>query len=195
MPKTRPRRLFAGTSLQTGAFQFIPLPFVDDWLTARQRWAMVRSILNERGISYDGDVPRLLAGGGRSLVARAGSLAKGAVMKPMRKILRTTLFWMTVRRAALVVVETYLLARFLHLPALGGQHLTADDGRRLARIFEEISQNLDLKAARDVVEKVNRILAKEKPVPSEEMQTEIERDAPGLLARFDQLAAERLRAG
>ena len=158
------RGRIAADSLKTGAYQLIPLPFVDDWLTARQRKGMVRAILETRGLTYDSAVPRLLAGGSLSFTARLGSLAKGLVLKPLRKVFRTVFFWLSARRAARAILETYFLGRFLHHPALkpgeSTTHLTVNDARRLAAVFAEVAGNIDLKAARDLVEKLARLVKK-----------------------------------
>ncbi len=194
------RRSFAGASLRTGAYQLIPLPFVDDWLTLRQRKGMVRAVLEARGFTYEAQVPRVLAGGSLSLTARLGSMAKGLVLKPMRKIFRTVLFWVAARRAARAVVETYFLGRFLHHPAVAGQgggtHLTQSDGQRLASVFQEVSKNLDLHAAHELVKKVGRLVVKQpgrsKEVTSQELQGVIEQEAPGFVERFDRLVDQKL---
>ncbi len=159
---------------------------------------MVRAVLNDRGLTYDRDVPRLLAGGSRSFTARLASMGKGLVLKPLRKVFRTVFFWMTAHRAARTVVETYFLGRFLHHPALLGEggrtHLTAVDGRRMARVFEEVSKNLDLRAARNVVGRVGRLLTRRsaKQVTSREMRAAIEEEAPGFVTEFDRLVTQRL---
>jgi hypothetical protein len=192
-------RWIAGDSLKAGAYQFIPLPFVDDWLTSRQRKGMVRAALAAGGFSFDPQVPRLLAGGSRSLTARLGSFAKGLVLKPLRKVFRTVFFWLSARSAARMVVETYFLGRFLHHPALkprNGTHLTVSDGRRLAAVFREVSKNIDLKAARDLVGKVARLVTRTRrrsaAVTSEELRGVIEEEAPGFVESFDRLVSRKL---
>ncbi len=162
---------------------------------------MVRAVLEARGFTYEPQVPRLLAGGSLSLTARLGSIAKGLVLKPIRKIFRTAFFWVTARRAARAVVETYFLGRFLHHPAVagqeGGRHLTEADGQRLASVFAEVSRNIDIHAAHDLVKKIGRLVIKQprrsKEVSPQELRSVIEQEAPGFVERFDQLVDQKLQ--
>ncbi len=190
------RRQFRAASLRTGAYEFIPLPFVDDWMIGRERRKVVRAILDQRGLGYDMEVPKILAGGGQSLLRRLGSMARGAVMKPLRKLFRTVFFWLTARRAARNVVATYFLARFLHHPDLAGgvEHLGEPRARQLAAIFEEVSKNLDLRALGDAVRRVTGLFAAhpDKHVRTEEVTDAIESEAPGFIGDFDRLVSQRL---
>lgn len=195
------RKSFVGASLRAGAYQLIPLPFIDDWLTTRQRKGMVRAVLEARGFTYEPEVPRLLAGGSLSLTARLASAAKGLIFSPLSKVFRTVFFWLAAHRAARAIVETYFLGRFLHHPALaghgGGTHLTVSDGRRLANVFEEVSKNIDLKAARDLVGKVGRLASRRRrsrAVTPDELRGVIEMEAPGFVERFDRLVDQKLNA-
>lgn len=197
-PPAAPRQ-FRRASLSTGAFEFVPVPFLDEWLIKRQRRGMIRSILESRGLDYDPEVPRILAGGGRSLVARLGSMLRGLVLKPLKKLFRTVFFWLTARSAARTAVETYFLARFLHHPDLGRltgpSRVSRSDARRLIAIFVGVSRNIDLQAASSAVARVTSIFRQggKKPVEPQEVSGVIEEEAPGFIAEFDRRIAARLR--
>jgi hypothetical protein len=192
------RRSFASESIKAGVYQFIPLPYVDDWLVARQRKEMIRVVLNSRGFTYDPAVPGLLAAGKRTPGDRLISIAKGLVLKPVRKVFRSVFFWISARRAALTVVETYLLGRYLHHPAVaamdGGQRLTKADASVLFEVFEEVATNIDLRTAKAIVGKISRRFARRPraQIGTAEVRDVIEANAPGFLARFDQLVSHKL---
>lgn len=191
------RRRFRRRSLQTGAYELIPFPFVDDWLIARERRRMVKITLEGRGFTLDPKVARLLAGGEASWIARLGSLAKGLVFKPLKKLFRTAFFWLSVRNAGRTAVATYFLGRFLHHPQLqpsGGRHVTDAEARRWAAIFEEASRHLDLKAAGDAIRRVNGLLRgrSQRQVRSEEVEAAIEKEVPDFIDDFDEFVARRL---
>ncbi|MFC7337522.1 hypothetical protein ACFQY0_10070 [Haloferula chungangensis] len=196
--RARPMK-FGAASFRTGIYEFIPVPFFDDWLISRERRQIVRTILQRRGLGFDDHVVRILAGGGRSFSSRLRSFAKGLMMKPLRKIMRTALFWLTARRAAKNVVATYFLARYLHHPDLGAacekDRITLSDARELAAVFEDISKNIDLKALGGAVRKVKGVLDGRRAfeVDRQELKDAIETEAPGFIAEFDALASAKLR--
>lgn len=190
------RRKFRSASLKTGIYEFIPLPFLDDWMIGKERQKVVRAVLEERGFGYDPKVPATLANGGRSLMNRVGSMFKGLVTKPLKKLFRTVFFWLTARNAAANVMATYFLARFLQHPKLNpnAAYLEIDEARRLAKIFTEISKNLDLRAAGSAVQRVLGLIKRTsgERVASDQVERAIEEEAPGFVAEFDRLVAQRL---
>ncbi len=192
------RRHFRRTSLQTGAYEFIPLPFIDDWLIGRERRRMVRIILEGRGYRLDARVAGVIASGGRPWIARLMSRLKGVVLKPLRKLLRTVFFWLSARRAARTVVETYLLGRFLHHPdlrPLEPGHVTREDARVWAHAFRRAAHRMDLRAAGDAVARVKRLLRGpgDHKVRAGEVEGTIEAAAPDFVAAFDARVTEELR--
>ncbi|MEM7809012.1 MAG: hypothetical protein AAF561_12960, partial [Planctomycetota bacterium] len=97
-------------ALLAGLCQFIPIPFADDLAGQNVRRRMVGVLLDRRGRTYDvDDVEPLYAGPGKSLVGRAGSFAKGLVLKPMKKLLRTVFFVAIIRQAILATAEVLML--------------------------------------------------------------------------------------
>lgn len=184
------------SSLGTGAYEFIPLPFLDEWLIKRQRRGMVESILGRRGITCDEQVPAEIVGSGRSLMGRMGSLARGLVLKPLRKLFRSVFFWLTARNAARTAVVTYLLARFLHHPGLvppgGGNHLSAERARFLSGVFRDVSKNIEIRAASGAMRQLISLFARTRKIPGEEIGRTIEKSAPGFIAEFDAMVSRRL---
>ncbi len=185
-------------SLSSGFYEFIPLPFVDDWAIERQRKGVVEAILKQRGITFHDDVPEILVGGGKSLFSRIGSFTRGLVTKPLRKIFRSVLIWLTVRRAARTAMETYFLARLLHHPDLmpngEGNVLTVERAKMLAGIFGKVAKGIDYQAAKNAIQHVAKLFVKPSKASEVEVSEKIEESAPGFIARFDALVGEHLAA-
>jgi uncharacterized protein (DUF697 family) len=184
------------SSLGTGAYEFIPLPFLDEWLIKRQRRSMVEKILSMRGITYDTDVPSEIVGSGRSLMGRVGLLARGLVLKPLRKIFRSVFFWLTARNAARTAIVSYLLARFLQHPDLvpqnAGNHLSSDRARFLSEVLRDVSKNIEIRAARGAMRQLITVFARSKKTSQQEIGQSIEKSAPGFIAEFDTMVGQRL---
>jgi len=184
------------SSLGTGAYEFIPLPFLDEWLINRQRRGMVVSILGRRGITCDAQVPSEIVGSGRSMMGRMGSLARGLVLKPLRKLFRSVFFWLTARNAARTAVVSYLLARFLHhpglIPAGGGNHLSADRARFLSGVFRDVSKDIEIRAASGAMRQLITLFARARKIPGQDIGQTIEKSAPGFIAEFDAMVSRHL---
>ena len=185
---------FRIASARTGAFELIPLPFVDEWLINRQRRIMVKRILDERGIRFDRGVPRMLAGGGRGLFSRIGGAIRGLVFKPLRKIFRSVFFWLTARNAARTALVSYFLARFVHHPGIAPDAgpLTRQRAEELAGVFREVARGLDMKAASDAYRRLLRFFKGNDRIAPDRLSRAIEEEAPGFVAEFDTRIAERL---
>ena len=187
-------------SFQTGAFEFVPLPFVDDWLIVRERRLLVEKILTSRGVSFEKGVPKLLAdGGAKSLMGRLGGLLKALVLKPLRKILKTFLFWLAIRRAVLNVIETYFLARFVHLPEVNSDAgpITTAQAAAWGKLFSQVVRNSDQRFAKEGTRRLWKLMKEKKRSQSEnlsreEVELELEKEVPGILADFDQRMREAL---
>lgn len=188
-------------SFQTGVFEFIPLPFVDDWLIVRERRLLVEKILTNRGVEFEKGVPQLLADGGKkSLLGRLGGLVKSLVFKPLRKVLKTFLFWLTIRRAVLNVVETYFLARFVNLPEVNAEHgaMTTEQAAAWGKLFSQVVRKSDQRFAREGTRRLWKLMKQKKQAQNEtlsreQVEEELEKEAPGILADFDRRAREGLK--
>ena len=185
-------------SFQTGVFEFIPLPFVDDWLIVRERSLLVDKILKSRGVSFEKGVCKLLADGGKkSLMGRLGGLVKSLVLKPLRKILKSLFFWLAIRRAVLNVIETYFLARFVNLPEMSSDAgaITKEQAAAWGKLFSQIVQKSDQRFAREGTKRLWKLMSQKKETAGEnlsreEVEQELEKEAPGILADFDRRAKE-----
>ena len=192
-------------SVQTGAFEFIPLPFVDDWLIRRERRLLVKKVFTQRGLSFEPGVPKSLAdGGAKTFMGRLGSIAKSLVLKPLKKVLRTFFFWLTIRRAVLTMMETYFLARFANLPEVGatGERITVAEAEQWGKIFFTTVAKADSRMAREgtkhlwawLKEKKQETSEQGEAVSQQEVEDVLEKEAPGILADFDRRAREGLQA-
>jgi hypothetical protein len=185
-------------SFQTGAFEFIPLPFVDDWFISRERRDLIAKILTRRGVTFEKEVPKLLAdGGAKTLLGRAGGLVKGLVLKPVRKLFRTFFFWITIRRAVLTMVETYFLARFANFNEVtnGADPITQSQAEKWGELFAEVVDKMDRRIAKEGTKRLWQLIRKRgqddrEEVSAEDVESALEEEAPGILADFDQ----RMRA-
>ena len=187
-------------SFQTGIFEFIPLPFIDDWLIERERRSLVEKVLKARGVAFEEEVPKLLADGGKkTLMGRLGGLLKSLVLKPLRKVLRTMLFWLAIRRAVLNVVETYFLARFANLPEVSSESgpITAAQAAEWGKVFRKVVDKSDQRFAKEGTRRLWKLMRQKKKSSNEalsrvEVEHELEKEAPGILADFDSRAREGL---
>ena len=172
------------------------MPFLDEWMIKKQRRAMVGMILSESGITFEKGVPALLTGSGRTLIGRLGSMARGLILKPLKKLFRTVLFWLAARNAARTAMTTYFLARFLQhpgiVPAGAGRHLTEERARFLGQVFREISEGIDIRAAKGAFIQVVALFKRSEPASAADLAKTIERSSPGFVAEFDSMLDERL---
>ncbi len=186
-------------SFQTGAFEFVPIPFVDDWLICRERRSLVTKILRRRGLRYENKVPQLLAdGGARTFFSYLGGLVRALILKPLRKIFRTFLIWFTIRRAVLTVVETYFLARFVHaLEAEPAHPITNSQAKAWGKVFKETIAHLEKRIAKEGTRQIWQWMKDKRRsadnLSSEEVAARLEKEAPGILADFDRRLHEALR--
>lgn len=190
------------TSIQTGIFQLIPFPFIDDWLIALWRRRMVRRSLKSRGITFDSGVPRIITQWtNRNLASRIRSGAKGVVFKPLKKVFRSVLFWLTARDAMRTTAETFFLARFLQHPNLvkagADHHLSAKRAEVLGRVSKQAIRKIDHRVVGHATGKVwgslsRRVRILREGIRSDEFSRIMEERAPGILADFDSRVGELL---
>ncbi len=184
------------SSLGTGALALIPVPFLDEWMIGKHRRRLVESILAKRGISFDGKGVEALVNGGRGRLSRASSRASGLLIKPLKKLFRSVLIWLTVRNAARAVLETHLLVRFLQHPSfeksLEGGMLDRRQGRRLGKVFRSTTRGLDLKAAASALARLKSLLRRSRRTTPGEIVEVIETGAPGFLRSFDESIGREL---
>ena len=190
----RPSLGVLGGSLGTAAYEFIPVPFLDEWMIKRQRRSMVETILRKRGVTFDAGVPAILAGGGQTLLGRIGSMTRGLVMKPLKKIFRSVLFWLTARNAARTAMVTYFLARFLQHPELAGDggHLSKERAKLLVTVFREVAEGIDVSAAKGAFSQLVGLFGRSKKASGKELSETIEKASPGFIAQFDAMVNERM---
>ena len=97
-------------ALLSGLAQFIPLPFADDIADQQMRKRMLSVLLRRRGRDFDVEEIRPLYTGLRGgLIRKAGSVTRGLLLKPIRKLFRTVFFFLTFRRALLEATGALLL--------------------------------------------------------------------------------------
>ena len=124
-------------------------------------------------------------------------------MKPLKKLFRTVLIWLTARNAVRTTAETYFLARFMQHPALmigvEEEHMSNEHARKLAGIFEQVIVKIDQRVVGQTATKIWRNLRKhmkgnnDETVDSEEVGRVIEEEVPGILADFDVRVSESLK--
>lgn len=196
IPPAKPMTRVHGLSLGTGASEFIPVPFLDEWVIGRQRRSMVKAILRQRGITFESRAPSLLSSKSGSLFSRLGNMTRGLLVKPFRKLFRTVFFWLTVRDAARTSMESYFLARVVHHRHLvspeDGNHLDDERAKFVGTAFREVAKGIDLRAAKDAYRQLCQVLARSKKTSGKEVSETIEKTAPGFIAEFDALIGAKL---
>jgi hypothetical protein len=100
-------------ALLVALWRVMPLPFVDDWMHRRAMRQVVRHVLERRGRRFDAEDVRPLYDAPLGLLRRVSSIGKGLLIKPMRKLGRSVLVALAVRRAALEAGEVLLLGHTL----------------------------------------------------------------------------------
>ena len=131
-------------ALLSGLCQFIPVPFADDLVDRRVRKRMVNVLLDRRGRSFDAEaVKPLYAGPPKSAVETAGSVAKGLVMRPIKKLLRTVFFVATIRRAVLEAAEVLLLGHTLDRLLADGWFAEGQEATRLEADAARVERAVD----------------------------------------------------
>ncbi|CAN5487756.1 hypothetical protein BH23VER1_BH23VER1_35880 [soil metagenome] len=154
---TRPLGL-ARASISTGLASLTPVPFVDEMVVHGLRKDWVEKWLNSLALSHEkGAVDALVGGEESSLLSRAGKAGVGLAAKPVRKLFRKTLrkafFWIAVRRASLVALETYLMGRSLVRAREAGSFasgLSLEESRRVAIAFRGAVRGIDRQLTLDV---------------------------------------------
>ena len=99
-------------ALLAAVCQFIPIPFLDDVAGDRVVRRLVGKLLERNGRGYGAEaVAPLYEGPERSVAGRVGGFAKSLIMKPVKKVLRTALIFITIRRALMTAARVILLGR------------------------------------------------------------------------------------
>lgn len=153
-------------ALLSGLCQFIPLPFADDIADQQVRKRMVAVLLRRWGRGFDVEEIRpLYTGLSGGLVRKAGSITKGLLLKPVRKLFRTVFFVLTFRRALLETTGALLLGhtldRLLASGWLSPDLASAERKRQAEQIVEAIDgawANADRRGLMTVVRRSARHL-------------------------------------
>lgn len=99
-------------ALLAAVCQFIPIPFLDDVAGDRVVRRLVDKLLERNGRGYGAEaVAPLYQGPERGVANRVGGFVKGLVMRPVKKVLRTALIFITIRRALMTAARVVLLGR------------------------------------------------------------------------------------
>lgn len=92
--------------------QFIPVPFLDDVASDRLVRRLVDKLLERNGRNYGAEaVAPLYEGPQRGMAGKVGGFLRSLVMKPVKKVLRTALIVVTIRRALMTAARVILLGR------------------------------------------------------------------------------------
>lgn len=118
--------------------QFIPIPFLDDAAGDRVVRRLVEKLLERNGRDYGAEaVAPLYAGPDQGMAGRVGGFFKGLAMKPVKKVLRTALIYITIRRALLTAARVILLGRTIDRYLARGELASdAPEARRRERAAE-----------------------------------------------------------
>ena len=99
-------------ALLAAVCQFIPIPFLDDVAGDRVVRRLVDKLLERNGRHYGAEaVAPLYEGPEQGVASKVGGFVKGLVMRPVKKVLRTALIVITIRRALMRAAWVVLLGR------------------------------------------------------------------------------------
>jgi hypothetical protein len=70
--------------------------------------------------------------------------------------------------------------------------LTAERARFLGKVFREISEGIDIRAAKGAFAQVVALFKRSEPTSAAELSKVIERSSPGFIAEFDAMLDARL---
>jgi|GEM_PF-1201095 len=99
-------------ALLAAVCQFIPIPFLDDMAGDRVVRRLVEKLLERNGRGYGAEaVAPFYEGPERGVASKVGGFVKGLVMKPVKKLMRTALIVVTIRRALMTAARVVLLGR------------------------------------------------------------------------------------
>lgn len=157
----------ARAAVLTGASTFVPIPFLDDVVLTRARKALVASLLQHHGRTYDvADVAPLYEDPSGSWLALPFKIAGKLVLVPVRMALRTVFVVFQVRAVALEVGKTLLLGatidRLLAAGDLDGPPRTAD-AAAIRAAFEATFAGVDRRAVVDVGKRVLKAVKRAAP--------------------------------
>lgn len=147
----------AGAAIATGAATLVPLPFVDDWITARSRRELVAAALRAHGRTFHVRELRALYQDGGSLIGLPWRIAKGLVLVPVKKLFRSVFFVLGLRSVALAVGRTLALGHVVDRQIRLGMFRNddsaaarADQARRLRRALDRAYSGVDDRLVRRV---------------------------------------------
>ena len=154
--------------------QFIPIPFLDDVAGDRVVRRLVDKLLDRNGRSFGAEaVAPLYEGPSQGVMGRVGGFAKGLIMKPVKKVLRTALIVVTIRRALMTAAQVVLLGRTIDRCLARGE--LADDApadRRRERAAQIDAAVRDVMASPErrgllkLVRESASLLRNDEPAPS-----------------------------
>ena len=186
-------------ALLAAVCQFIPVPFLDDVAGDRVVRRLVGKLLERNGRGYGTEaVAPLYEGPERSVAGKVGGFVKGLVMRPVKKVLRTVLIAITIRRALMTVARVVLLGRTIDRCLARGE--LADDmpeGRRRERAAQIDAAVRDVMASPErrgllkLVRESASLLRDDEPTPRVPPTAAVDADA----AEASLTSGERRRLG
>ncbi len=154
-------------ALLSGLCQFIPVPFLDDAIDLQLRRRMVAGIVKDRR-EYDVDkLKRLWRGPSRSVAGRAWSIGKGLLLKPVKKLLRTVFFVVTIRRAFIETAEMLLMGhtldRLMNQDWLQAEENDAELERQSIAIADAVEAAVEAPERRGLMQLIRATVRRSRP--------------------------------
>lgn len=172
----------ASAAVVVGATQFVPLPFVDDWIASFSRRQLVKNILAKHGRTFPlQDLGALTDDG--SWWGLPWRMAKNLALFPVKKLLRPFAPILLARAVALAVGRTLALAHTLDRQLAFGRLRDDDDAvsrrdqaRQLRKALDQAWAKIDQRLITRTVKSIALALQRKTPVEGE---------MEGLLAELD----------
>ncbi|NLG99698.1 MAG: hypothetical protein GX491_20270 [Chloroflexi bacterium] len=145
-------------SLTIGLTPLIPVPFVDDWIKTSVQRRMVRVIFNGRGLAVsDKEVDRLLEE--EFWPSCLGGCAYTLIEYPIRRLLRKLVFILEIRRAYVLMSQTWYAGFLLDSALLAGFRTGGqpDEARRLRIAIADVRKRADAALIQRVLRQHTRL--------------------------------------
>lgn len=172
-------------ALLAAVCQFIPIPFLDDLAGDRVVRRLVDKLLERNGRTYGAqDIATLYQAPEQGIAGRVGGFFKGLIMKPVKKVLRTAVIVITLRRALMTAARVLLLGRTLDRRLARGE--LADDEpddlrrQRAAQIDAAVRDVMSSPERRGLLKLIREsasLLRDDEPAPQAPLAAVVDADA------------------
>ena len=181
-------KLVNTSAVLVGACQLVPLPFIDDVIETRILRGMLRRIFAKHGHKLTREQIKTLSHDRKGVLATTAGLARGVVMKPIRKLFRYVFFAFTARGISRKIAATVLLGRAAETVASSPNFTERSDLGRIRDAYLKALEELDLGFADNFSVLINR--QRKNPVIPTDPETDLGGETPQVRINREELNRE-----